>query len=252
MQTFKNNRILAKWVGTVQGSSFANLRNCLPSILSVLIVQIIVAPLTALSVSLPPGHPCDILGMLFMCCCCWILSSEAYLFSLQLGSILCLLVLVFSFLSVLLPDFPFPAFVLCQQTRGACGLPLWEPCVGKCHCFRQRRAWPHPDSRRSSDRHPLHMVPGPLRASVYCTLLKHRLVWQQVSNSLLICILGIKVKSGHWGEWPRVCSPTGARGARTPPWDAVGKQCCSWSLLGPPRSHCGARSSVDSASVTAR
>lgn len=62
-----------------------------------------------------------------MCCRCLILSSEAYLFSLQLGSILCLLVLVFSFLSVLLPDFPFPAFVLCQQTGGACGLPRGSP-----------------------------------------------------------------------------------------------------------------------------
>lgn len=143
MQTFKNNRILAKWGGAVQGSSFANLRNCLPSIFSLLIAQIIVAPLTALSVSLPPGHPCDILVKLSMCCCWWILSSEAYLFSLQLASILRLLVLVFSFLSVLLPDFPFPAFVLCQQTGGACGLPLWEPCVGERHCFRQRRAWPH-------------------------------------------------------------------------------------------------------------
>ena len=145
--------------------------------------------------------------------------------SLQLGSIRCLLVLVFSFLSVLLPDFPFPAFVLCQQTRGACGLPLWEPCVGKCHCFRQRRAWPHPDSRRSSDRHPLHMVPGPLRASVYCTLLRQWLVWQQVSNSLLICILGIKVKSGQWVWVTARLLPDRRQGSENSPvrrcWKAV-------------------------------
>ena len=225
MQTFKNNRILAKWVGAVQGSSFANLRNCLPSILSVLIVQIIVAPLTALSVSLPPGHPCDILGMLFMCCRCLILSSEAYLFSLQLGSILCLLVLVFSFLSVLLPDFPSPAFVLCQQTGGACGLPLWEPCVGECHCFRQRRAWPHPDSRRSSDHHPLHMVPGPLNASVYCTLLKHWLVWHQSLTHCLSVSSGWRWKVASGGEWPRVCSPHRRQGSENSPvrrcWKAV-------------------------------
>ena len=124
--------------------------------------------------SLPPGHPCDILMMLSVCRCWWILSSEAYLFSLQRGSILCLLALVFSLLSALLPDFPFPAFVsVVTADWGSLRVLLWEPCVGKHHCFRPRRAWLRRDLRRSLGRHPLSVVSGPLRASVYCVLLKH-------------------------------------------------------------------------------
>ena len=119
----------------------------------------------------------------------------------------------------------FPCLCVVPADWGSLRAPPWEPCVGECHCFRQRRAWPHPDSRRSSDHHPLHMVPGPLNASVYCTLLKHWLVWHQSLTHCLSVSSGWRWKVASGGEWPRVCSPHRRQGSENSPvrrcWKAV-------------------------------
>lgn len=67
----------------------------------------------------------------------------------------------------------FPCLRVVTADWGSLRVLPWEPCVGKCHCFRQGRAWLRRDLRRSLGRHPLNIVSGPLRASVYCVLLKH-------------------------------------------------------------------------------
>lgn len=173
MQTFKNNRILAKWVGAVQGSSFANLRPCLPSMLSLLIVQIIVTPLTALfclSTSWPSlRHFNDA-----VCVPLLMNSVQWSLFILPSARFHPL----FTCLGVLSPfctatRLSFPCLCVVTADLGSLRVLLWEPCVGKRHCFRPRRAWLRRDLRRSLGRHPLNVVSGPLRASVYCVLLKH-------------------------------------------------------------------------------
>lgn len=153
----------------IQGSSFGTLRNCLyfkafnspdncnstscPFVSLYLLA--ILAPFSWCQLCTAAAEFCPVKVIYFFLS--WIFSS-VYLSWYSVSFLNCYQ----TFLSMPLCN--------AQQAGGARGLLLWKPCLGKCHCFRQRRTGLNRTSRNSLDCRHFDVLSGSLKASAYCVL----------------------------------------------------------------------------------
>lgn len=156
---------------SIQGSSFGTLRNCLyfkafnsadnynstycPFLSLYLLV--ILAPFSWCWLYIAAAEFCPVKVIFFLS---WVFSS-VYLSWYAVSFLNCYQ----RFLSMPLCN--------AQQAGGAWGLLLWKPCLGKCHCFRQRRTRLKRTSRNSLDCHHLDVFIWQFESICLLCTLKH-------------------------------------------------------------------------------